>query len=62
MKSAATYGGDPRHHHTDLVELRAENERLRGLLNHMETLLDKAERLCARYSDLLERRSRRVDL
>jgi hypothetical protein len=31
-KSAATYGGDPRHHHTDLAELRAENERLKRLV------------------------------
>ena len=27
-KSAATYAGDPRHHHDDLAKLRAEVERL----------------------------------
>lgn len=62
MKSAATYAGDPRHHHTDLAELRAENDRLRGLLHNTERMLDTAERLCARCGDLLERRSRGVDL
>ena len=30
MKSAATYAGDPRHHHSDLTELRAEVERLKA--------------------------------
>lgn len=39
MKSHATYAGDPRHHHTDLAELRAEVERLRAEVERLKAAL-----------------------
>lgn len=39
MKSAATYAGDPRHHATDLAELRAENERLAQAAEIVERIM-----------------------
>lgn len=39
MKSEATYAGDPRHHHTDIAELRAENERLAAAAEIIERIM-----------------------
>jgi cell division protein FtsB len=39
VKSEATYSGDPRHHHTDLAELQAENERLRAEVARLKQTL-----------------------
>lgn len=36
MKSAATYGGDPRHHHTDLEELRERVAKLQARVAELE--------------------------
>lgn len=37
MKTHATYAGDPRHHATDLAELRAENERLTDIVDDLRS-------------------------
>ena len=49
MKSAATYAGDPRHHHNDLAELREQldesQRRLTDLERRHRRLVRRADRL-----------------